>query len=108
MLGRGVAVAGIALLLDQASKLALLRHFGEAGCGRHQETVTAFLDLVLTCNSGVSFGMFNRTGASALIFALAAAAIVIVLLVWLSRVRMTFLAVAIGLIIGGAIGNVVD
>ena len=108
MIGRGLAVAATALVLDQASKLALLGHFGETGCALHRETVTPFLDLVLTCNSGVSFGMFNRTGASALIFAVAASAIVIALIVWLSRVHATFLAMAIGLIIGGAIGNVID
>jgi signal peptidase II len=108
MLGRGFFVAAVIVLLDQLSKLALLRHFGETGCARHQQTVTPFLDLVLTCNAGVSFGLFNRTGLSSLVFALAAAAIVIVLAIWLNRVRTNFLAVAIGLIIGGAIGNVID
>ncbi len=108
MLGRGLAVALVVLGLDQASKHLLLLHFGETGCSRHQETITSFLDLVITCNSGVSFGLFNRMGVSSLIFALAAAMIVIVLLLWLDRIRTTFLAVALGLIIGGAIGNVVD
>ena len=37
-----------------------------------------------------------------------AAAVVVVLVVWLIRLRSTFLAIAVGLIIGGAIGNVVD
>jgi signal peptidase II len=108
MLGRGVAVAAAAVVLDQASKIALLQHFNESGCAPHRETVTSFLELVLTCNAGVSFGMLNQTGLGAALFSFAAAVIVAVLLVWLTRVRMTFLAVAIGLIIGGAIGNVVD
>jgi signal peptidase II len=108
MLGRGLAVAAATAVLDQASKFALLAHFGEAGCARHQQTVTSFLDLVLTCNAGVSFGVFNRAGVNSLFFSLAAAAIVVVLIVWLSRVRTSFLAIAIGLIIGGAVGNVID
>ena len=109
MLGRGLAVAAAATALDQASKQALLWHFHAPGCAlSHRETIASFLELVLTCNSGVSFGLLNRTGLSSLLFSLAAAAIVIVLGVWLSRVRTTFLAVAIGLIIGGAIGNVID
>jgi|SRR5579863_179362 len=108
MLGRGLAVAAVVAVLDQISKFALLKHFHEAGCGRQQETITSFLDLVLTCNQGVSFGLLNRTGANSLVFAIAAAAIVVVLAVWLVRVRATILAVAIGLIIGGAIGNVAD
>ena len=108
MLGRGLAAAALAAGLDQASKALVLAFFGEGGCAAHRLVVTSFLDLVLTCNSGVSFGMLNRTGVGSLVFSLAAAAIVIVLLVWLSRVRSGFLALSIGLIIGGAVGNVVD
>lgn len=106
---RGLIAAAAAAGLDQLSKAWILAHFAEAGCGGHREVVSSFLDLVITCNRGVSFGMFNGTpGAGALVFSLAAAAIVLVLLFWLSRVRSGFLAVAIGLIIGGAIGNVID
>ncbi|HEX3953615.1 MAG TPA: signal peptidase II [Stellaceae bacterium] len=108
MLGRGLAVAVAAALFDQLSKGAVLTFFDEGGCALHRVVVTGFLDLVLTCNSGVSFGLFNRSGLSAAIFSLAAALIVIVLMFWLTRVKATFLAVAIGLIIGGAIGNVLD
>jgi signal peptidase II len=108
MLGRGLAAAAAAAALDQLSKFALLGHFHEAGCGRQQEAITSFLDLVLTCNAGVSFGLFNRTGVNSLIFSLFAALIIVVLLIWLARVRATFLALAIGLVIGGAVGNVVD
>jgi signal peptidase II len=42
------------------------------------------------------------------VFSIVAALVVLLLIFWLSRMRSTFLAVAIGLIIGGAIGNVVD
>jgi signal peptidase II len=108
MLGRGLAVAALAATFDQASKAAVLGFFGEAGCANHRLPLTWFLDLVLTCNSGVSFGLFNRTGLNALIFSVLAAVVVVVLVFWLIRVRSSFLAVAIGLIIGGAIGNVVD
>jgi signal peptidase II len=108
MLGRGLAVAAVAAVLDQASKALVLAFFGEPGCALHRAVVGPFLDLVLTCNPGVSFGLFNRAGVNSLIFSLAALAIILVLVVWLGRVRATFLAAAIGLIIGGAIGNVVD
>lgn len=108
MLGRGLSVAAAAVAADQLSKFWLLWHFGETGCALREESVTPFLKLVLTCNSGVSFGLFDRAGVSSLIFALAASAIVAVLVLWLSRVRTGFLALALGLIIGGAIGNVID
>ena len=108
MLGRGFAVASVAVALDQLSKYALLRHFHETGCGVRAETLTPFLQLVLTCNSGVSFGLFNRTGVNSAVFSIAAVGVVVALAVWLIRVRTSFLAAAIGLIIGGALGNVID
>jgi signal peptidase II len=108
MLGRGLAVAAATTVLDQITKLVVLGFFGESGCAVHRLAVTSFLDLVLTCNRGVSFGMFNSPGVNSLIFTVAAAIIIIVLTLWLARVRTGFLAVAIGLIVGGAIGNVID
>lgn len=108
MLGRGLAVAALAAVLDQVSKAMVLAFFGEAGCALHHRPVTWFLDLVLTCNAGISFGLLNRTGISSLIFTLVAAAIIVVLLVWLRRAGTTLLAVGLGLIIGGAVGNVID
>jgi signal peptidase II len=108
MLGRGLAVAALVLVLDQVTKALVLGFFGEPGCALHRVRVISFFDLVLTCNPGVSFGLFNRTGVNSLIFSLLALVIILVLVIWLGRVRATFLAAAIGLVIGGAIGNVVD
>jgi signal peptidase II len=111
MLALGLAVAALAALLDQVSKLWVLQYFGESGCASRMMPVTSFFDLVLTCNRGVSFGFFNQPGQPALgfwIFSVLAALVVIALVVWLFRVRSPLLAVAIGLVIGGAIGNVID
>ena len=111
MLPLGLAVAAVIALLDQASKLWGLRYFSETGCANHLVPVTSFFDFVLTCNRGISFGFFNQPGQPGLgflIFAVFATAVVVALAVWLYRVRSAFLAVAIGLIIGGAIGNVID
>jgi len=108
-IGRGVSVAIAVVILDQLSKHVLLRHFGETGCVDRHERVTAFFDLVLTCNRGMSFGLFNGgQGLSVPLFSIAAAAIVVVLLFWLTRVGSDILAGAIGMIVGGAIGNVID
>ena len=108
MLGRGLLAAVLAAALDQASKAWVLGYFGEDGCALHRHIVSSFLDIVLTCNRGVSFGVLNRTGVNSLMFSLVAAVIVVALAIWLSRVRVGFLAMAIGLVIGGAIGNVID
>jgi signal peptidase II len=112
MLVRGLAAAAVVVVLDQLSKAAILGHFGAADCSiLHQEQVTWFLNLVLTCNRGMSFGLFNSgsgAGINAVLFSLVAGGIVAGLVYWLSRIESLFLAIAIGLVIGGAIGNVVD
>lgn len=108
MLARGLATAVVVAILDQLSKAAVLAHFAGRGLG-DRETITSFFNLALTYNHGISFGLFNGgAGLNALLFSLAAAAIVMVLVYWLSRVGSPILAVAIGLIIGGAVGNVID
>jgi signal peptidase II len=109
MIGRGIGAALVVVGVDQLAKHVLLEHFGEAACIDHHEPVTAFFDLVLTCNRGMSFGLFNTgQGLSVPLFSLAAAAIVVILLFWLSRVQSEMLSSAIGMIIGGAVGNVID
>ena len=71
--------------------------------------MTPFFNLVLAWNPGVSFGMFN-SGSPLAVWGLAAVALLIVvaLLVWLTRVGHWLGAAAIGLIVGGAVGNVID
>jgi signal peptidase II len=109
MIGRALGPAISVVALDQLSKYLVLQHFGEQGCADHREIVTGFFDLVLTCNRGMSFGIFNTgPGLSVPLFSIVAVAIVAVLLFWLSRVRSDLLSSAIGLIVGGAIGNVID
>jgi signal peptidase II len=108
MLGRGLAAAAVVAILDQLSKAAVLAHFAGRPLG-DRETVTSFFNLVLTYNRGISFGLFNAgAGLNALFFSVVAAAIVLVLIFWLSRTVSPFLAVAIGLIVGGAVGNIID
>jgi signal peptidase II len=110
MLVRGFAAAIVVAILDQLSKAAILRYFAPGDCSvPGREPITWFLNLVLTCNRGMSFGFFNQgAGLNVLLFSLIAAAIIAVLVYWLSRVESPFLAVSIGLVIGGAIGNVID
>lgn len=109
MLRRGLAAAVIIALLDQLSKAWILGMFaGRPPNGRMVE-VTGFFNLVLTWNRGMSFGLFNSDAAlNTIVFTALAAIIVIALVLWLRGVRVTLLAVAIGLVIGGALGNVID
>jgi signal peptidase II len=57
----------------------------------------------------MSFGLFNgETGPNTVVFTALAAVIVLGLIAWLRRVQGALLRLAIGLVIGGAIGNVAD
>ena len=101
-------VAGIAVLaLDQASKLWLLFVFDIAHRGAVK--VTPFLDLVLAWNPGISFGWFqNDSQVAQIALMIIKAVAVIVLAIWMARSRTLIATVALGLIIGGAIGNAID
>ena len=103
----GVIAGIVTLVLDQASKLWLLFVFDIARRGR--VTVTPFFDLVLAWNVGISFGWFQNDGflAQAVLTTIKAVAVV-VLAIWMARSRTLLATVALGLIIGGAIGNAVD
>jgi signal peptidase II len=103
----GLAVAAVSCLLDQALKLWLLTGFGLAG--RTPVPVTPFFDLVLTWNTGISYGLLQGQGPVGqwALFAFKAAAVVF-LWVWLARSASRLTAVALGLIVGGAVGNAID
>jgi signal peptidase II len=103
----GIVAALAALAFDQASKLWLLFEFDLANRGK--VTVTPFFDLALTWNTGISYGWFQSESALAQIVLMAVKAVaVIVLAIWMARSRTLLATVALGLIIGGAIGNAID
>jgi signal peptidase II len=105
---RAGAIAAIAtLVVDQASKLWLLHAFDIAHRGAVK--VTPFFDLVLALNPGISFGWFQSESPAAQIGLMAVKAVaVIVLAIWMARSRTLLATLALGLIIGGAVGNAID
>ena len=109
----GLGVAAGVFVLDQLTKWVITDlvmapacvtpPFTQPGCAI---PVLPFFNLTLVYNPGVTFGLGGGLGP--LILSGLAIAISIGLVVWLRRVDSPLLAVAIGGIIGGAIGNVVD
>jgi signal peptidase II len=103
----GLAVAVATAAADQALKLWLL--FGYDLVGRGRVAVTPFLDLVLIWNKGISYGLFQQHSEFGRLALLALTLVAVVLLwVWMARSASWLTAVALGLIIGGAIGNAID
>lgn len=103
----GIAAAAIVYCLDQAYKWWMLAVF-EIAEGQ-TVTVTPFFDLVLVWNKGVSYGWLKQDtelGRWLLIgFTVIA---VICLTVWLASSRNRTNGFAVGLMIGGALGNGTD
>ncbi|HEY7248291.1 MAG TPA: signal peptidase II [Xanthobacteraceae bacterium] len=103
----GLAVAALAAVVDQATKLWLI--FAADLAGRGMVRLTPFLDLVLTWNRGISYGLFPQEGPLGQWALLALKAIAAVLLwIWLARAGSRLTAVSLGLIVGGAVGNAID
>lgn len=95
-------VAVFAVITDQLTKAWALSALVE---GRRIGVIGEHLSLVLTRNSGVAFSL----GASSTwIFTILALVIIGVLVYALVRARSTRLAASIGLLLGGAIGNLID
>ena len=103
----GVIAAIGALVADQASKLWLLNVLDIAHRGAVK--VTPFFDLELAWNVGISFGWLQSENQMAQVGLMAVKVVaVIVLAVWMARSRTYLATLALGLIIGGAIGNGID
>lgn len=73
-----------------------------------QQTLAPYLDLTLSHNRGVTFGLFNAAGTSSLLILGLTGAIAAVLAVLILRSRRLVPTLCLGLVLGGAIGNIVD
>ncbi len=96
------------LVADQASKQLLQGYLMKAGGGPVQ-VIDGLFRLVVVWNRGVSFGLMD--GESALppwVLSAVAVAVCVGLFVWLRRTDRVLTGWGIGLVMGGAIGNVID
>lgn len=103
----GISAVVVCLILDQAHKAWMLGPFGLAEKGRI--ALTPFLDLVLVWNKGVSYGLLSQDGAAGrwILVAIGLAGTAL-FSAWMLRTTDRFQALALGLIAGGALGNVID
>jgi signal peptidase II len=105
--GFGLVIAVLALAADQLNKYWMIEIYQLGARGR--VAVTSYLDLVMLWNPGISFGQLPQDsdlGRYLLIgFSIVAA---IALTVYLAYAHSRLIAASVGLIIGGAIGNVID
>ena len=96
----------LVIALDQWSKWLILESI-LLPPDHNPVQVAPFFNIVLVWNYGISFGIFAGH-RQPLLLVIMSAAIIAILLLWLAKNTSTFTACALGFIMGGAIGNVID
>jgi signal peptidase II len=101
-LGRAGIVAALAIAVDQGTK-AIVRSQVTPG---ESHDVGGLFDIVRVANRGIAFGMLDDAGSAVLI--IAAVAFAALLGAFLASAERPGLWLPIGLLAGGAIGNLID
>ena len=102
----GLLIALAVVAVDQLTKYVVLNYI----LSEYAAIVLApFFAVVRAWNTGVSFSMFNNWGING-VYILSGVALIIVavLLVWLKNEHNKVIQLALGFIVGGALGNVID
>ncbi|WP_420606873.1 signal peptidase II [Novosphingopyxis sp.] len=103
----GLILAALVVLVDQAVKYAMIVPLSLQSKGTIY--LLPIFDLTWAENKGVSMGMFQAgTDAQRWMLVGLTAVLAIAVLVWMWRERRTGDVLALGLILGGAIGNIID
>jgi signal peptidase II len=94
------------LISDQWSKMLILQWFNEHS---GKITLTPFLNFVLAWNRGISFSLFQANSIYGMWALIAIAVLISIILIWwIIKAETTFAAVCFAVILGGALGNVLD
>jgi signal peptidase II len=105
-MGPWLGIAAIIILIDQITKITMTKlfAFGES------RPVTSFFNLVIAHNKGAAFSFLaNETGWQRYFFtAIAAVAVVFIIYLLKRHAGQRLFCWALALILGGAIGNVID
>ena len=98
--------AGLATVVLVADQLAKAWIVGNIAPGQVVDVVGSLVRLIFSRNNGALFGLF---GSSATLFAIGSLA-VLGLIVWYHArtPRSLLLSIALGLLLGGALGNLID
>ena len=106
----GWMVAVGSFVADQLSKNLLLYGYDFRALGPAARIdLLPFMDLVMVWNRGVSYGLFQAGSSAATILLIVLSLVAVVALGWwLAKAERRTLGVGLGLVIGGALGNVID
>ncbi len=104
------AVAASTLAADQVTKWWIVHQIMPPPRGF---AITPFFNVVMVWNRGVTFGLFGQWGfgggiATRWVLVAVTLAVVALLVAWLARLDRPLPGLALGAVIGGALGNLVD
>jgi signal peptidase II len=98
-------VAAMVVLLDQLSKWLVLKVLTEVG---QTVELLPFFHFTLSFNHGISFSMFNNPGQNQLLLLFLSGAVIILFYAWLWRSSEPYICIPLGIVTGGALGNMID
>lgn len=102
----GIGGAFVVALLDQLSKHWMLERLSMPP---FRIDITSFFSFLLAWNKGISFSLFPMDShMKNMIFSVFVMGVIAYLLYWLRRAESTLVAFGISLIMGGALGNLID
>lgn len=102
----GLPVAAAIIALDQATKFWIVL---DIMAPPRIIEVSSFFNIVMVWNRGASFGLFSSNSPWTPVFLGSVAVIIsIVLAVWMYKAQTRWLGLALGFVIGGALGNAID
>jgi signal peptidase II len=99
----GLLLAFVTIIIDQFTKYIMVKEYPSI-----KIEVTSFFNLALVYNKGISFGLLNNIKYSNYIFCFISTIIVCYLLKWFKDSKQKYESIGLSLVIGGAIGNIID
>lgn len=96
----------VVFLIDQFSKQLIYNHFIDYK--GNEISLFPFLNLVLVWNYGISFSMLDDIEQGQIVFVALSVFLVLILYYWYKKGKNIQLVLPISLIMGGAIGNIMD
>lgn len=103
---KGILISLTILISDQIHKWYMLEIVDIDTIGKIE--ILPFFNFVMVWNKGISFGMGQATDNAPLVFSAIASIIVIGLIIWMYKSSSKLLVISLSLVVGGAIGNVID
>jgi len=99
-----LALSSLVVIVDRLTKYLLFRNLSE---GKSVRVVPGLFHITLVLNSGAAFGLFKGRSVFFMVSSVLVIALIFLYL-WRGSCREILVMTALGLILGGAVGNLID